>query len=73
MAMVEASTQQATAVSRALEENRAKLTAKITELQWSNQFLKEAQGKMQYNPCNMEIEENEMDEEVYRPEMEQPK
>ena len=28
---------------------------------------------MQYDPCNPKIEENEMDEEVRRPEMEQPK
>ena len=33
MAMVEASAQQAAAVSRALEETRADLTAKILELQ----------------------------------------
>ena len=32
MAMVEASTQQATAASRSLEETRAELTTKITEL-----------------------------------------
>ena len=69
MAMVEAFAQQAVATSRALEETWVELTAKITELQWENQFLKEAQRKMQYNPCNIEIEENEIDEEV----LEQPK
>ena len=69
MAMVEAFAQQAVAMSRALEETRAELTAKITELQWENQFLKEAHRKMQYDPCNLEVEENEIDEEV----LEQPK
>ena len=42
MAMVEASAQQAAAASRALEETRAELTAKILELKRENQFLKEA-------------------------------
>ena len=42
MAMVEASAQQAAVASRALKETRAKLTAKISELQRENQFLKEA-------------------------------
>ena len=69
MATMEASTQQATTASRPLEETRAELTAKITKLQWENQFLKEAQRKMQYDPCNLEIKENEIDEEV----LEQPK
>ena len=69
MAMVEASAQQAVAVSRALEETQAEQTAKILELKRKNQFLKDAQRKMQYNPCNPEIEENEIDEEV----LEQPK
>ena len=64
MAMVEASTQQAVAASRALEETRIDLTTKIIELQRENQFSKEAQRKIQYNPCNPEIEENEIDEEV---------
>ena len=66
MVMVEAYAQQAVAAaaSRALEEIRTELTANITELQWENQFLKEAQRKMQYVPCNPEIEENEIDEEV---------
>ena len=66
--MVEASTQQAATATRALEETRAKLTAKITELQRENQYLKEVQRKMQYDPCNPEIKENEVDEEV----LEQP-
>ena len=43
------------------------------KLQQVNQFLKESQRTMQYDPCNPEIEENEMDEEVCRPEMEQTK
>ena len=73
MVMVEAWAQQAAVASRALEETRAELTAKIMELQRENQFLKEAQRKMQYDPFNPEIEENEMDEEVCRPEMKQPK
>ena len=64
MAMVEASAQQAAVASRALEETQAELITKITELQRENQFLKEAQRKMQYDPCNPEIEENEIDEEV---------
>ena len=64
--MVEASTQQVAATSQALEETRVELTAKITELQWENQFLKEAQRKMQHDPCNPEIEENEIDEEVLK-------
>ena len=42
MAMVEASTQQAAATNRALEETRAELTTRIVELQRENQFLKEA-------------------------------
>ena len=70
MAMMEASAQQAAAASRALEETWAELTMKITELQWENQFLKEEKRKIQYDPCNSEIEENEMDKEVCRPEME---
>ena len=69
MAMVEASAQQAAAASRALEETQVELTAKITKLQQENQFLKEAQRKMQYDPCNPEIEGNEMDDEV----LEEPK
>ena len=28
---------------------------------------------MQYDPCNLEIEENEIDDEIHRPEMEQLK
>ena len=36
MAMVEASAQQATTVSQALEETRAELTTKIMELQQEN-------------------------------------
>ena len=56
MAMVKASAQQATAASRALEETRAELTAKILELQRENQFLKEPQRKMQCDPCNPVIE-----------------
>ena len=47
MAMVETSTQQAAAANRALEETRAELTAKIAELQQENQYLKDAQRKMQ--------------------------
>ena len=70
IAMVEASTQQAAAANWALEETWAELTTRITELQRKNQFLKETQRKMQYNPCNPEIEENEMDEEVHRPKVE---
>ena len=54
---MEASTQQAIAVSRALEETQADLTKKITELQRENQYLKDAQRKMQYDPYNLEIEE----------------
>ena len=42
MAMVETSAQQAATASRALEETRAELTAKIIEWQRENQFLKEA-------------------------------
>ena len=64
MAMVEASAQQAAAASRALEETRAELTAKIPELQQENQFLNDAQRKMQYDPRNPEIKDNEIDEEV---------
>ena len=69
MAMVEAFAQQATAANRALKETRAELITKIAELQQENQYLKDAQRKMQYDLCNSEIEENEMDEEV----LEQPK
>ena len=36
MAMVEPSAQQVSAASRVLEETRAELTAKISELQWEN-------------------------------------
>ena len=64
IAMVEASTQQAIAASRALEETQAELTTKITELQQENQYLKDVQRKMQYDPCNPEIEENKIDEEA---------
>ena len=64
MAMVETSAQQVVAANRAFEETRAELTAEIAELQQENQYLKDAQRKMQYEPCNSEIEENEIDEEV---------
>ena len=53
--MVETSAQQAAAANRALEETRVELTAKIAELQQENQYLKYAQRKMQYDPCNPEI------------------
>ena len=49
------------------------MTVRINGLQRENQFLKETQRKMQYDPCNPEIEENEVDEEVHRPEVEQPR
>ena len=55
IAMVEASAQQVAVANRALEkmkETQAKLTTKITKLQQENQFLKETQKKMQYDPCN---------------------
>ena len=56
MAMVETFTQQAAVANRALEETRAELTAKIAKLQQENQYLKDAQRKMQYDmqydPCN---------------------
>ena len=55
MAMVETSAQQVLAANKALEEARAEFTVKITELQQENQYLKEAQKKMQYDPCNPEI------------------
>ena len=74
--MMEASAQQAKAANLALEEmkeTQAKLTARINELQWENQFLNEMERKMQYDPCNPEIKENEVDEEVHRPEVEQPR
>ena len=67
MAMVEASAQQVIAANRALEEARAEFTTKIAELQQENQYLKEAQKKMEYDPCNSEIEENEMNDEVMEP------
>ena len=67
MAMVEASSQQVLAANKALEEARAEFTLKIAELQQENQYLKEVQKKMQYDPCNPEIEENELDEEVMEP------
>ena len=73
MAMVKASAQQAEAASQALEETRAELTVKISELQRKNQFLKEAQRKMQYDPCNLEIKENEIDEEfIEKPKQKTP-
>ena len=40
---------------------------KIAKLQQENQYLKEAQKKMQYDPCNPEIEENEMEDEIIEP------
>ena len=62
MAMVETSEQQAVVANRVLEETHAELTTKIAEWQQENQYLKDAQRKMQYDPCNPEIEENEIDE-----------
>ena len=54
MAMVEISEQQAAAMSKALEETRVELTTKIIELHRENQYLKDAQRKMQYDPyCNI--------------------
>ena len=67
MATMETSTQQVIAANRALEEARVEFTAKIAELQQENQYMKETQKKMQYDPCNPEIEENEMDDEVMEP------
>ena len=67
MAMVEASSQQVLAANKALEEARAEFNLKITELQQENQYLKKVQKKMQYDPCNPEIEENELDKEVMEP------
>ena len=67
MAMVETSAQELIVANRALEEARAEFTAKITELQQENQYLKEAQKKIQYDPCNPEIEENGLDDEVMEP------
>ena len=58
MAMVEASAQQVVAANRALVEARAEFTTEVAKLQQENQYLKEAQRKMQYNPCNPDIEEN---------------
>ena len=55
MAMVEPSAQQTAIARRALEETRAKLTTKIAELQRENQYLKDAQRKIQYDPYNPEI------------------
>ena len=69
MAMVETSAQQAATTNKVLEETRVELTTKIVELQQENRYLKNAQRKMQYDPCNPEIEQNEIDEEV----LEQPK
>ena len=67
MAMVETSSQQVLAANKALEEARAEFNLKITELQQENQYLKEVHKKMQYDPCNPEIEEKEPDEEVMEP------
>ena len=64
------------AANRALEEMKeaqAELTMKIAESQQENQFLKEAQRKMQYDPCNPEKEENDMYDEVRRPETDHPR
>ena len=55
------------AANRALEEARAEFALKIAELQRENQYLKETQKKMQYDPCNPKIEENELDDEVMEP------
>ena len=67
MAMAEASFQQVLAANKALKEVRAEFTLKITELQQENQYVKEVQKKMQQDPCNPEIEENELDDEVMEP------
>ena len=53
--VVETSVQQATTANKALEESRVELTAKIAELQQENQYLKDAQRKIQYDPCNPDI------------------
>ena len=69
IAMMEASTQQVVAANPTLEEIKeiqVELNAKIIELQQENQFLRETQKKMQYDPCNPEIEENEMFGEFHR-------
>ena len=76
MVKMKALAQPAATVNQALEdmkETQVELTARITELQRENQFLKETHKKMQYDPCNPEIEKNEMYEEVHRPEVEQPR
>ena len=67
MAIMETSAQQVLAANMALEEARAEFAAKIAELQEENQYLKEAQKKMQYDPCNPEIKDNVLDDEVMEP------
>ena len=56
-----------------MKKAQAELTTRITELQQENQFLRETKKKMQYDPCNPKIEENEIYEEVYRPKAKQPR
>ena len=63
MAMVETSAQQVAVVNKALEETQAELTTKITELQQENQYLKDAQRKMQYDPWNPEIDEEVLEQQ----------
>lgn len=64
MAMVEMSTQQTASANKALEETRAELNAKIAELQKENQLLKEAQWEIHNDPCNPEMDDNEIKDDV---------
>ena len=54
-------------------ETCAELNVKIANLQWENQILKEARRGIHNDPCNQEMEENEVEEEVNRREVEQPR
>ena len=56
-----------------MKEAQAELIVRIAELQQENQFLKEAQRKLQYDPCNPEKEENDMYDEVRRPKTDHPR
>lgn len=49
--------------NKALEDACAELEAKIAKLQKENLLLKEAQ-KAAYDPLNLEIDENELNDEV---------
>lgn len=73
MAMVETLAQQTVAANRTLKEANVDFNSKLAELERENQTLKKIQ-RAAFDPFNPEMEENELlEEEEQRQEVEQPR